>query len=41
MSRELQDRAENLIRELKEALVPISEELRKLKRTDASQENRY
>jgi hypothetical protein len=31
MSKELQDKADRMIRELKEALVPIKEELKKLK----------
>ena len=31
MSRELQDRSDKIIKELKEALVPISETIRKMK----------
>jgi hypothetical protein len=31
MSRELRDKAELVIEELKEALIPLSEEIRKLK----------
>lgn len=34
MSREIQERADAVIRELKEALRPLSEEIRKLKKQE-------
>ena len=41
MSRELQDRADNLIKELREALVPLSDEIKKLKRSEGTKESRF
>ncbi len=33
MSKELQERADEMIKELKEALVPLKEEIRRMKRS--------